>query len=208
MARDVASTLSERLRTHGLVVADDRVELMARWVELLLEHNRRTNLVGTTTVDRACDELVVDSLQALPLVQAWSAAADKRAVDIGSGAGIPGVPLAIALTDWTWHLVEPRLKRAEFIDHCRRTLGLANVTVSRDRLEDLTTGTWTLSVSRAVLAPDAWCETGLGLVSGSGAVLVWTNGGEWRPDHGWPCSTRHYRLADGRERSVHLVYAR
>jgi 16S rRNA (guanine527-N7)-methyltransferase len=204
MSRDVAPVLSAQLRAQSLVLSDDQVALMARWVELLLEHNRRTNLVGTTTVDRACDELVVDSLQALPLLQAWPAGAGARAVDIGSGAGVPGIPLAIALPQLRWHLVEPRLKRAEFMDHCRRTLPLANVTVSRDHMEDLSAG-WDLSVSRAVFAPDAWCESGLGLVRSGGAVLVWTNGRDWRPAQGRAVGSRSYRLADGRERSVHLV---
>jgi 16S rRNA (guanine527-N7)-methyltransferase len=122
----------------------DLVQRLVDYVELLEKWNRRTNLTGF----RARDDLVlhglVDSLVPLPLLPA-----DGSCMDVGSGAGFPGLVLAAAQPDRDWTLLEPRRKRASFLIEASRVMGLAQVQVLTQRLEttDLTVPTIT---SRAV----------------------------------------------------------
>ncbi len=181
----------------------------AAWVELVLDHNTRTNLVGVKDVDRASDELVADSLQVVPLLRRL-ATTPSWAVDIGSGAGVPGMVLAIALPEIRWTLSEPRRKRAEFLETARAALGLTNVDVVQKRVETMARQPWDLAVSRATFPPDKWFECALELVGfQSGAVAVWTNDGPFRPSAklapGVSTASVDYDLASGRRRTVTLV---
>lgn len=75
----------------------------------------------------------------LPAVWAYpvlSILSRRHVVDFGSGAGLPGIPLALALPDTSFYLVESRRRRASFLRHACRVLGLTNVTVVHSRIED------------------------------------------------------------------------
>src|SRR5512133_317473 len=93
-------------------------------------------------------------------------------VDVGSGAGLPGVVLAIARPDVSVTLVEPLLRRVVWLEEVTSDLGLTNVTVVRARAEELTTGWADVATARAV-APlvklSAWC---LPLVRSGGVLLA------------------------------------
>jgi 16S rRNA (guanine527-N7)-methyltransferase len=94
-------------------------------------------------------------------------------VDVGSGAGLPGIPMALARPDLTVRLVEPLLRRVTFLEEVVQELGLTNVDVVRSRVEDLH-GAWTAPTvtARAVAPLDrlaAWC---LPLVAPGGSLLA------------------------------------
>jgi 16S rRNA (guanine527-N7)-methyltransferase len=89
---------------------------------------------------------ILDSLAALPILAPLPRA---RAADIGSGAGLPGIPLAIALPDSHFSLIEPSGRRCRFLENQRVLLGLSNVEIMQQRLEELD-GVWDLLVFRAV----------------------------------------------------------
>ncbi|MEI9927634.1 MAG: 16S rRNA (guanine(527)-N(7))-methyltransferase RsmG [Sphingomonas sp.] len=103
---------------------------LARFADLLRGESTRQNLVAASTLDRIWARHLVDSAQ---LVALAAGAADGAWLDIGSGAGLPGLVVA-ALVDRPVILVEPRAKRVEFLRAAAAELGLA-VTVVASRIE-------------------------------------------------------------------------
>ncbi|MCA9289695.1 MAG: 16S rRNA (guanine(527)-N(7))-methyltransferase RsmG [Phycisphaerales bacterium] len=122
-------------------VADAGLELdaaelgrLGRYLTLLLDANRRFNLTAIRDPDEAWMRHVFDSLTLVPYVLQAGA---STLADIGSGGGLPGIPLAIVLPDLSVTLVETTGKKATFLREVVATLGLANVTVVNDRVETL-----------------------------------------------------------------------
>src|SRR5690348_10110824 len=106
---------------------------LAKYLDLLLAANQRMNLTRIT--DRAAAELqhVGDALTVLPYLPPG----EIRVVDVGSGGGVPGIPLAIARPDAIVMLVESTKKKAAFLKQAVLELGLTNVHVSEWRAEDV-----------------------------------------------------------------------
>ena len=121
----------------------------------LLKWNRRINLVARdTTEEQLLENHVLDSLTLLPLLQA--SASPPHLLDVGSGAGFPGLVLASALSEGRFTLVEPRQKRVTFLRHLIRLLGLTNTEVVAERVEALgedARGLFSHITSRAVAEP-------------------------------------------------------
>jgi 16S rRNA (guanine527-N7)-methyltransferase len=94
-------------------------------------------------------------------------------IDLGSGAGLPGIVLALTLPDVTVTLLEPMLRRVTFLEECVRALGLENAQVCRGRAEDLA-GQLSADVvtARAVAPLDRLAALALGLVRPGGIVLA------------------------------------
>jgi len=95
----------------------------------LLHWNRAYNLTATTDRQVVVSRHLLDSLAVLP----WLGGC--RAIDLGSGAGLPGLPLAIAEPGRHWDLVDSAGKRVRFMRHAVRRLGLDNVAVHHCRVE-------------------------------------------------------------------------
>ena len=102
---------------------------LQRYADILRDESTRQNLIAASTLDQLWSRHLVDSAQLVPLAEG-----DGVWIDIGSGAGLPGIVVAI-LTDRPVTLVEPRTKRAEFLRTTAETLRLANVTVAASRIE-------------------------------------------------------------------------
>lgn len=198
------SLLRATIARHGLSerIASSALPTLVGFAELLIKHGKRTNLVGTTDPARLLDEVIVDSLQAAPLLPDGGGVL----LDLGSGAGIPGIPLAIARPDWEVVSVEPRAKRTMFQQTARRALGLSNLRVIEGRLGDdgelpeaaTRSGGYDAAVTKAVWSPDEWAERGGALVRGGGVVLTYVNGAA----RAGARASRAYQLADGRARAV------
>ena len=92
------------------------------------------NVVGTRNLDQVLLEHVLDSMSCLLAPEVKRAGA---IADIGSGGGLPGVPLAIALADTSFELIESTGKKTEFLKHAAERLGLLNVEVINARVEDV-----------------------------------------------------------------------
>ena len=95
----------------------------------LLRWNRAYNLTATTDPQVVVSRHLLDSLAVLP----WLSG--RRAIDLGSGAGLPGLPLAIAEPGRHWDLVDSAGKRVRFMRHAVRRLGLENAAVHHCRIE-------------------------------------------------------------------------
>ncbi|HEY8446170.1 MAG TPA: 16S rRNA (guanine(527)-N(7))-methyltransferase RsmG [Thermomicrobiales bacterium] len=117
-------------------------EHLIRYRDLLLEWNQRHNLTALTTPEEVDARLVAESLRLLPAIDAYARERrDKtgrlRLIDIGSGAGVPGLILAIARPDLFATLVEATGKKVAFLDAAIADLGLDNVRAIHARAEDL-----------------------------------------------------------------------
>lgn len=131
-------------------VFGDRLGLAVRYAELLSTAGVERGLIGPREVDRIWDRHILNSAAVAELIEP-----DARVVDIGSGAGLPGLPIAIARPDLRVALVEPMLRRTEFLTEAVAELGLP-VEVVRGRAEEPgvrgRVGDADVVVSRAVAA--------------------------------------------------------
>ena len=133
----------------GRDVSRETFELVERYAALLREEAQRQNLVSRATLDELWDRHILDSAQ-LTRFEPFEGASW---VDIGSGAGLPGVVVAL-LVEGPVLLVEPRRLRAEFLASAVAELGLADrVTVAGVRIERVT-GAYVVITARAVAGLD------------------------------------------------------
>ncbi|HVW43764.1 MAG TPA: 16S rRNA (guanine(527)-N(7))-methyltransferase RsmG, partial [Amycolatopsis sp.] len=108
----------------------DRLDGAVRYAELLREHGVERGLIGPREVDRLWDRHLLNSA-----VIAECIPRGATVVDVGSGAGLPGIPLALARPDLEIALVEPMARRVEWLDEVVYELALG-VTVVRGRAEE------------------------------------------------------------------------
>lgn len=120
-----------------------------------MQWNQRVNLIARETKEaRAIETHFLDSLTLLPLLQ--QAEAPVHLLDVGTGAGFPGLALACVLSEARFTLIEPRQKRVSFLRHLIRTLDLTNTLVVADRIEAHAAawcGRFSHITSRAVAEP-------------------------------------------------------
>lgn len=160
----------------ALGVALDRVPLLEKFSSLLLEQNQVMNLTAITDPDQVAVLHFLDSLCLLPLAD-W---AGKTVVDVGTGAGFPGMPLAMAVPEASVTLLDSLGKRVAFLEECRAALGLENVRCVHARAEEFAAGereSFDLAVSRAVAALPTLCELCLPLVKVGGRFLAMKSSG-------------------------------
>ena len=101
----------------------DYLEILERW-------NRRFNLTAVRDPATVVPRHLLDSLSIADLIRG------TEVLDMGSGAGLPGLPLAIALPDRNLTLLDANGKKTRFLEHCRMAIGLENLRVVHSRVED------------------------------------------------------------------------
>jgi 16S rRNA (guanine527-N7)-methyltransferase len=120
------------LESIGVVLEPGEPERLAAFLDLLLDANTRFNLTAITDRDEAWRRHIFDSLTLLPYIGQAEA---KRVLDVGSGGGLPGVPLAIVLPHVKFTLIEATGKKATFLRETAERLGLSNISVVNERAE-------------------------------------------------------------------------
>ena len=136
-------TLAQKLETIA-DRPDNLLENLQRYRDLLLQWNKVHNLSGYKDA-ATVEHYLFDALYPVTFLPGIA-----TAMDIGTGAGFPGLILAMAQPQTHWTLVEPLQKRAGFLQFVKATLNLANVTVANCRVEDLPPQRFDLITSRAV----------------------------------------------------------
>jgi 16S rRNA (guanine527-N7)-methyltransferase len=127
-----AVTLDQGMRMLGLALPPDSAAKLAAYVALLAKWNRTFNLTAIREPERMVTHHLLDSLAVLSQV---ALAPGARLLDIGSGAGLPGVPLAVARPDIAVTLLDSNTKKISFIQQAIGELGLANATAVVARAE-------------------------------------------------------------------------
>jgi 16S rRNA (guanine527-N7)-methyltransferase len=157
----------------GLAMDAAGVERLLAYLAELMKWSRRVNLIARDTPEaQAVETHFLDSLTLLPFMDETEA---PHLLDVGSGAGFPGLALACVRPDARFTLCEPRQKRVSFLRHVIRTLGLANVEVVAERVEAHLPdwpGRFTHLTSRAVAEPAAFLPLVRPLVTPGARVLL------------------------------------
>jgi len=121
--------LAGGLRELDLALNDDQVTALLTYRDLLVKWNRAFNLTAVRDPGEMIARHLLDSLAVLPHLEAGPT------LDVGTGAGLPGIPLAIARPDQAFPLLDGNGKKARFVRQARRELGLDNVEVVHARVE-------------------------------------------------------------------------
>jgi 16S rRNA (guanine527-N7)-methyltransferase len=156
-AHDVVAPLVDGAAALGVALDDAQLDQFRRFRDLLLDANTRINLTAITDPAEVVTRHFLDSLTCLLAVAPTQRALSLRLLDIGSGAGFPGIPLAIAFPAWRVTSLEATGKKARFQQEAVAALGLANVTVLTGRAEEFARkpkhrGKYDLVTARAVAA--------------------------------------------------------
>jgi 16S rRNA (guanine527-N7)-methyltransferase len=134
-ARGVGASLAHRLselRQEGVGIPSDADARLARYLDLLAKWNRTFNLTAVRDPERMVIQHVVDSLAVLPSLPLPQGG---RLLDVGSGAGLPGIPLAVARPDAAVTVLDSSSKKTAFLEQARMELALGNLEVACARIE-------------------------------------------------------------------------
>ena len=147
MGADFADALA------GFGIESGKALLFEKYAAELNLFNSAYDLVGADSVDDILTKHILDSLAAVPLIKQLMAKAENpakpRIADVGSGGGLPGIPLAIAFPNAHFTLIERMSKRCTFLENCILTLGLKNVEVLNTEAEKAPQKAFDIVVFRA-----------------------------------------------------------
>lgn len=130
--------------------ADRIEERLRQYLALLTKWNRVYNLTAITDPAQMITHHALDSLAvAVPLDALLAGTTGRRILDVGSGAGLPGIPLAIARPAWHLTLLDTNSKKTAFIAQAAAEIGLPNVSVATARVESFASAAFDVIVSRA-----------------------------------------------------------
>ncbi len=122
--------INTALEKNNLYFPEEKKEKMALFLELLARWNKIFNLTAIRNPKESVYLHLIDSLTLLPFLYG------NKIIDIGSGAGLPGIPLALAMPEKTFFLLDSNSKKTRFIQQAIGELGLKNVTVVHSRAEN------------------------------------------------------------------------
>jgi 16S rRNA (guanine527-N7)-methyltransferase len=161
-----------------IALGDAEASRLARYAELLLAWGARINLTGARTAAELVDDHLADAFAVATAIPASA----ERLVDVGAGAGLPGIVLAILNPELECTLLEPRQKRWAFLQEARRELRIGNLSPLCVRLEEHLEAhdfrPYDVAVSRATWPVEEWLARGSALVDrGTVLALEGRNGG-------------------------------
>ena len=192
LGADFHSALDAGLAAIPLELAPQQRAAIEAHARLLLAWNAHINLSGLRTAEQIARGHVVDALIAVPFLRSLRHAADGLTLlDLGSGGGYPGLPLAVALPARRVALVDSIAKKAAFLEAAAAAVddamhdspGRPEISVLAERAEDLADEPehregWDVVVARAVGSVAEVVELGLPLVRPGGRVIVWKRTGD------------------------------
>ncbi len=198
------SPISDGARELGIELSPEQVGKLVRHLDLMDEWGERMNLTAIRDRDQQVTKHVLDSLSVLPHIRG------TRVADVGSGAGFPGIPLAIVMPETHFALIESTGKKCRFLEHVRDSLGLANVEVVQSRAESWKPAVRYDTVLARAVGPVADLVHNAGaLVTGGGRLLAMK--GRFPEDElakklsGWKVMAVHKLVVPGLAEERHLV---
>ena len=198
------TSLQDGARALGLELDDGQAARMIAHLDLVDEWSERMNLTAIRERSQQLTKHVLDSLSVAPWIRG------TRVADVGSGAGFPGIPLAIARPDVHFALIDSTGKKCRFLEHVRDQLQLANVEVVQSRAEAYRpTERFDTVLARAVGPISDLVRNSGHLVAGGGRLLAMK--GRNPADelakklNGWKVLAVHPLQVPGLDEERHLV---
>jgi 16S rRNA (guanine527-N7)-methyltransferase len=163
--------LKAKIEMLGITAAPESLDKLELFYRLLIEANETFNLTNITTEDEVIDKHFIDSLAGAPYLTGGAA------VDVGSGAGFPGIPLAVFCPGVRFTLLDSLQKRVGFLQDAITRLQLPNAVATHMRAEDAGKGllreSQNFALARAVAPLNTLCEYCLPLIQVGGAFLAY-----------------------------------
>lgn len=163
--------LAQKCSTWNIVLSGAQLDLLDRYAEILVDYNQKVNLTAITSPEGIEDRHFADSL-----LFAAQPEVTGKLVDVGTGAGFPGVVAKIFKPDLQLTLMEPTGKRVDFLKYACAQLGLTGVEFAKERAEEAARKVWReqfdLASARAVAALPMLAEYCLPLVKVGGNFLA------------------------------------
>lgn len=141
--RQLQAALKKGIDSLGLELSDDQIEQLIAYLNLLIKWNKAYNLTAVRDPLEMVNRHLVDSLSIVPYVEG------KRIIDVGSGPGLPGIPLAICYPDLQVTTLDSNGKKTRFQLQVKAELSLKNLTVINDRVENCDFEPFDQVISRA-----------------------------------------------------------
>ena len=171
--REIKELLSRGAKAVGCPLLTEQIEKLFIYFNELCSWNKRVNLTG---LKKETDIVVTLFIDSLACGLALNIEKNEKIIDIGSGAGFPGIPLKIAYPKLKIDLVEPRLKKTAFLHHIIGVLGLENIKALSRSAQDLShdpsfTRVYDKVVSRAIKAESIF-PVSCALLNSSGKAVL------------------------------------
>lgn len=178
---NAVATIARAAQRVGFQLTNAQTDLLMRHAEMLHSASATVNLTSVRTTDAIVAKLVAPSIQLLAPAGGWLPTAEwwagRSVIDIGSGAGFPGIPMAILLPECNFTLLEARAKKCHFMRDAIEQLGISNASVVNSRAE--TAGQkqayrerYDVAVARAVAPLPELAELVLPFVCVGGTALL------------------------------------
>lgn len=167
LSEELTKKISDGCKALGQIISDDQARQLALLLAELERWSARVNLTAIRDIDDMVSGHVLDSLAVRPFLQG------STVIDIGTGAGFPGLPLAIAEPDRTFTLLDSNGKKIAFVQHIVTKLALTNVTPVKARAEESAGGDeFDTVVARALASIPKIIELGGHLMGKKGVLLA------------------------------------
>jgi 16S rRNA (guanine527-N7)-methyltransferase len=167
MSDSLLVQLQQGVEAMGLTASDLPLQDYVSYVELLAQWNSAYNLTSIRDPEKMLAYHVLDSLSILPFIQG------NECLDVGTGAGLPGIILALARPDTHWVLLDGNSKKTRFVQQTVMTLNIKNVEVVCSRIENYQLeNRFSTIVSRAFTSLDAFYSCNHDLLAPGGSLLA------------------------------------
>ncbi|MCP4136862.1 MAG: 16S rRNA (guanine(527)-N(7))-methyltransferase RsmG [bacterium] len=162
---------------RGVILSKEQEEMLIQYAHLILKKNKLFNLTGFSTIDDILSNLVTGSLD--PICN-LNVPRGTSFADLGTGAGIPGVPIGILFNNLNGTLIDSNSKKTGFIESAIKSFGLSNLSIACSRLEDFAKDTtnresFDIVFSRAMGSPYLALELGVPLLKQDGTLYIYSN---------------------------------
>ena len=141
-------SLAGLLEKTNLKINSEEISVLEQYAELVLKWNFTRNLVSRNTNKEQINEHIFDCACITPLLD------ENKILDIGTGAGLPGIVVSILESKKKVTLLEPNQKKVSFLTHVQAELGLTNLKIEKGRVENLKTIKDKIIMTRAVMEPE------------------------------------------------------